>query len=395
MDEDTKSKIRTINEGLCQIQFPEYEKVSSEAPVFYNPKMELNRDISILVIQRFQKDLNSEINIGDVFGGSGIRGIRYKKEIDNVGSVAVNDISPLAGEFTKENAIKNSISIEENNFEIHQDEANNFLRKNRGRFDVVDIDPFGTPSFFIDSVAASIKRNSLLCVTATDTSALCGTYKAPCIRKYNAKPYKSEYCHENGIRILAGFIALTFAKYKKYIEIKLSHSTEHYMRIYMIIKKGSKATDESLKNVINPFKIILTGGTIAFGLFVFIFYLIKYINSYKSYVDGDAFGYDFDSDSMVIFVLGFFLAIMGVNNLVKYFKDRFSYVSYSAALSGILLVSMIYDIARLIRMYVKGKDPTLYWIWFVIGLLSLGGALTFFIISFIKRKKEKQLGSNI
>ena len=240
MDEDTKSKIRTINEGLCQIQFPEYEKVSSEAPVFYNPKMELNRDISILVIQRFQKDLNSEINIGDVFGGSGIRGIRYKKEIDNVGSVAVNDISPLAGEFTKENAIKNSISIEENNFEIHQDEANNFLRKNRGRFDVVDIDPFGTPSFFIDSVAASIKRNSLLCVTATDTSALCGTYKAPCIRKYNAKPYKSEYCHENGIRILAGFIALTFAKYKKYIEIKLSHSTEHYMRIYMIIKKGSK-----------------------------------------------------------------------------------------------------------------------------------------------------------
>ena len=99
MDEDTKSKIRTINEGLCQIQFPEYEKVSSEAPVFYNPKMELNRDISILVIQRFQKDLNSEINIGDVFGGSGIRGIRYKKEIDNVGSVAVNDISPLAGEF--------------------------------------------------------------------------------------------------------------------------------------------------------------------------------------------------------------------------------------------------------------------------------------------------------
>ena len=249
MDEDTKSKIRTINEGLCQIQFPEYEKVSSEAPVFYNPKMELNRDISILVIQRFQKDLNSEINIGDVFGGSGIRGIRYKKEIDNVGSVAVNDISPLAGEFTKENAIKNSISIEENNFEIHQDEANNFLRKNRGRFDVVDIDPFGTPSFFIDSVAASIKRNSLLCVTATDTSALCGTYKAPCIRKYNAKPYKSEYCHENGIRILAGFIALTFAKYKKYIEIKLSHSTEHYMRIYMIIKKGSKATDESLKNM--------------------------------------------------------------------------------------------------------------------------------------------------
>ncbi len=249
MDEDNSSKIRTVTEGLCEIQFPEYEKVSSEAPVFYNPKMELNRDISILAIQAFEKKVDNPINIGDVFGGSGIRGIRYKKEIDNIGNVAVNDISPLAGEFTKENALNNNITICEDNFEIHQDEANNFLRKNRGRFDVVDIDPFGTPSFFIDSVAASIKRNSLLCVTATDTSALCGTYKAPCIRKYNAKPYKSEYCHENGIRILAGFVALTFAKYKKYVEIKLSHSTEHYMRIYMIVKKGSKASDESLKQI--------------------------------------------------------------------------------------------------------------------------------------------------
>ena len=57
------------------------------------------------------------------------------------------------------------------------------------------------------------------------------------------------YCHENGIRILAGFVALTLAKYKKYIEIKLSHSTEHYMRLYIEVKKGSKKSDESLKNI--------------------------------------------------------------------------------------------------------------------------------------------------
>lgn len=244
-----KENLKTVKEGLTEVKFPEFDKVSSDAPVFYNPKMELNRDISILAIQTFQKELSQRINVADVFGGSGIRGIRYKKEIDNIGNVAVNDINPLANEFTKINALHNNIDIKEDNFEIFSHEANNFLRMTRGEFDVVDIDPFGTPSFFVDSVAASIKRNSLLCLTATDTSALCGTYKAPCIRKYNAKPYKSEYCHENGIRILAGFTALTFAKYKKYIDIKLSHSTEHYMRIYMEIKKGSKATDESLENI--------------------------------------------------------------------------------------------------------------------------------------------------
>ena len=40
-------KLKTIEEGTTKIEFPEYEKVSSDAPVFYNPHMELNRDISM------------------------------------------------------------------------------------------------------------------------------------------------------------------------------------------------------------------------------------------------------------------------------------------------------------------------------------------------------------
>ena len=236
--------MEVIKEGLVEIHVPKFEKVSASAPVFYNSRMELNRDISILALQTFQEEIRREVNICDVFGGSGIRAIRYKKEINGVGKVFVNDISSLAVEQSRSNAIANNVDIE-----IHQKEANIFLRENRGVFDVIDIDPFGTPSYFIDSASYSLKKDSLLCVTATDTSALCGTYKEPCIRKYNAKPYKSEYCHETGIRILAGFVALTLAKYKKYIEdIKLSHSSEHYMRLYIKINKASAATDESLAN---------------------------------------------------------------------------------------------------------------------------------------------------
>lgn len=171
-----------------------------------------------------------------MFGGSGIRGIRYKNEINGVGNVAINDISELANEYEQHNIKLNGLD----NIDVFQHDASMFLRMKRGEFDVIDIDPFGTPSPFLDSVGYCARRNSLLCVTATDTSALCGTYKEPCIRKYNAKPYKSEYCHENGIRILAGFVALTLAKYSKCIEIQMSHSTEHYMRLYIKIKKGSK-----------------------------------------------------------------------------------------------------------------------------------------------------------
>ena len=237
--------IKTVKEGLTKIQFPEFDKISSEAPVFYNPHMELNRDISILALQTFQKQENRDINICDLFGGSGIRGVRYKNEINGVDQVFINDISETANEYERHNVKLNNL----NDIEIFQHDASMFLRMHRGEFDVIDIDPFGTPSPFLDSAGYCLRRNSLLCVTATDTSALCGTYKEPCIRKYNSKPYKSEYCHETGIRILAGFVALTLAKYSKSIEVKLSHSTEHYMRLYIEIKKGSKKSDECLKNI--------------------------------------------------------------------------------------------------------------------------------------------------
>ena len=241
--EEYKTKI--IEEGLTKIEFPEFDKVSSDAPVFYNPHMELNRDLSILAIQTFQKEQDRELNICDLFGGSGIRGIRYKNEIDGVGEVFINDISEVANHYERHNIELNNLS----DIEVHQHDASMFLRMKRGEFDVIDIDPFGTPSPFLDSAGYCSRRDSLLCVTATDTSALCGTYKEPCIRKYNAKPYKSEYCHETGIRILAGFVALTLSKYAKCIEVKMSHSTEHNMRLYIEVKKGSKRTDETLKNI--------------------------------------------------------------------------------------------------------------------------------------------------
>lgn len=237
--------IKTIKEGLVEIKTPEFHKISSKAPVFYNPVMELNRDLSILAIKAYLGDSMRQINICDAFGGSGIRGIRYSKEIPEVENVAISDINPVAVQFTEENIELNGL----NNVNVFREDANIFLRKCRGKFDIVDIDPFGTPSPFIESAGISLKSGGMLCVTATDTSALCGTYKEPCIRKYSSMPLKTEYCHEIGIRILTGFISRTLAKYKKCIQVKFAHSSEHYMRIYALVHKGAKITDESLKNI--------------------------------------------------------------------------------------------------------------------------------------------------
>jgi tRNA (guanine26-N2/guanine27-N2)-dimethyltransferase len=236
---------KIINEGKVSIIVPEFDKISSKAPVFYNPVMELNRDLSVAAISVFRDELGQDISVCDTFGGTGIRGIRYAKEIEGVENSVINDLNPMAVEFAKKNIELNHLD----NVSVFMEDANLILRRCKGKYDVIDLDPFGTPSPFVDSAAYSLRAGGMICVTATDTSALCGTYKEPCIRKYSAVPLKTEYCHENGLRILAGFVARTFSKYKKYIEVKFSHSTEHYMRIYATVGKGAANTDESLRSL--------------------------------------------------------------------------------------------------------------------------------------------------
>ena len=152
-------------------------------------------------------------------------------------------------------------------------------------------------------------------------------------------------------------------------------------------------SDEKLKNVINPTKIILCAAAMAVGAFVFVFFLIRYINSYTLKDYGNMVKVSFDKDSMVIFVLGLFLLVMGGYNLYKYFKYKFSYFTYSASFTGILVVNFIYAVYRLIEAYVEKGDPTIYWIWFAIGLVLLGGSIAFLVVSLINRQKAKRLES--
>lgn len=234
-----------IEEGLVKIEVPDFEKVSAKAPVFYNPVMELNRDISVVVLNQYRKSIDHDVIIFDAFGGTGIRGARYSKEIPGVERVLVGDVNPLAVEIARSNMELNNIT----NVDVEQNDANILLQSNKGLFDIIDIDPFGTPSMFTQSTAINIRPGGLICISATDTSALCGTYHDPCLRKYGAEPQKTEYCHENGIRILLAFIARNLAVNQKYMHVLFSHSTEHYMRIYATVKRGGKKTNESLENI--------------------------------------------------------------------------------------------------------------------------------------------------
>lgn len=107
------------------------------------------------------------------------------------------------------------------------------------------------------------------------------------------------------------------------------------------------------------------------GLFAFIYFLIKYILSFGDYQDGSAYGYDFDPDSMLIFVLGFMIFVLGINTLFATIKKNHNINTSFITLTSLLSASWIYSIARLIKMYQKEKDPTTYWIWFSVGLFTI------------------------
>jgi len=216
-----------------------------DASVFYNPEGELNRDLSISALQTFQKEFKSKITVCDALAATGIRGLRYAKEVSGIRRVILNDKNPLAIKLIKknikENKLKNCLSSKE--------EANLLLRKNV--FVAIDLDPFGSPNIYMDSAARSIYHKGFLAVTATDQAALAGTYPDACLRKYGIKTIKTEFYNELGIRILISFIILTMSRYDRAFIPLLSFSDKHYYRVFGRIEHAGK-----ISNLLKQFKYV-------------------------------------------------------------------------------------------------------------------------------------------
>ena len=96
---------------------------------------------------------------------------------------------------------------------------NEELRRPEQRFHVIDLDPYGSPTPFLDSAVQVFELNhsnifvstclfqavaegGLLCVTATDMAVLAGNSPETCHAKYGAVSLKTKSCHEFALRIL-------------------------------------------------------------------------------------------------------------------------------------------------------------------------------------------------
>jgi tRNA (guanine26-N2/guanine27-N2)-dimethyltransferase len=202
----------------------------SSSPVFFNPRMALSRDATILLLRGI-----SPGSYLDAMGATGARGIRVARECGL--PVTINDRDLLAVEVIRRNAAHAGVPAEITRCDV------NLLLSSR-RFDAVDIDPFGTPAPFVDAAARSARR--YLFVTATDTAPLCGAHGRAGARRYFAHPVNNEYHGETGLRILLGFVVRELVKYDRGLEPLLSFTREHAVRLHLKIRPGARAADETL-----------------------------------------------------------------------------------------------------------------------------------------------------
>ncbi len=237
-----------IKEATISIQAPVEEKISKDLPVFYNPVMKTNRDISILLLESID---NQDMQICDPMAGTGIRAIRFLKELpkSKIKSLVINDSDKQAVDLITKNINDNYQGLQEQagtEIIITNMDANIMMMQSTG-FDYIDIDPFGTPNRFLDSAAKRLARNGILAVTATDTSALAGTFPKACKRKYWAVPDHTATMHESGLRILIRKCQLVAAQYDKALIPIYSYSKDHYMRIFFRCQKGKSHVDDIIK----------------------------------------------------------------------------------------------------------------------------------------------------
>jgi tRNA (guanine26-N2/guanine27-N2)-dimethyltransferase len=225
---------RIIQEWISKIRIPE--------GIFYNPVQEFNRDLSVVVIREFckiYKSKNDKVVILDALTASGFRAIRYAQQINNMTKIIAKDMDPHAEHAIRENILFNNIP--DGLIHINISDAKAFMYNQssiQSYMDIIDLDPYGSASPFIDAAVQSISDGGLLCVTSTDMAVLAGVHPDTCYAKYGSIPIHTDYGQEMAIRILLSTIDKSANRYQRYIEPLLCLRIDFYVRLFVRVYKS-------------------------------------------------------------------------------------------------------------------------------------------------------------
>ncbi|KAK3136242.1 hypothetical protein QOZ80_5BG0430260 [Eleusine coracana subsp. coracana] len=255
---DTGSIPATIREGRAEIFTDEFNSV------FYNKAQVNNRDISIAVLRSFVSKRREEYatrltkggrkdnaltertkykapRVLEALAASGLRAIRYALEVDGIGEVVAIDNSEVAIEACKKNIYHNS-SLVSSKVVPHLADARVYMLNHPKEFDVVDLDPYGSPAAFLDSAVQCVADGGILMCSATDMAVLAGGNAEVCFSKYGSYPLRGKHCHEMAMRILLACIESHAIRHKRYIVPIISVHMDFYIRVFVQVFTLSPAT---------------------------------------------------------------------------------------------------------------------------------------------------------
>ncbi|KAI2781890.1 TRM-domain-containing protein [Daldinia loculata] len=200
-----------------------------------------------------------KFTILDALSATGLRALRYAQELPFVTSVTANDLSPSAVKAIKQNAEHNGVESKVNatsgdarahmysllTYEVVEEKGKNKKSGNKpnkpnNKYNVIDLDPYGTAATFFDAALNAVRDDGgLLCVTCTDSGVFASHgYPEKTFALYGGIPAKGWHSHEVGLRLILHGLASTAARYGLAIEPLLSLSIDYYIRIFVKVRKS-------------------------------------------------------------------------------------------------------------------------------------------------------------
>ena len=190
----------------------------------------------------------------DALSATGLRALRYAREIPFATKIIANDMSKEAVESIELNVEHNDLKdvvfphVGDARSFMYSKVGNELLRSDPNyvhRFDVIDLDPYGTAVPFFDAAFQALADGGLLCVTCTDAGVFASVgYSEKTYDLYGGMPLKGAHSHEGGLRLILHSLASSAAKYGIAIEPLLSLSIDFYARVFIRVHR--KQTDVKL-----------------------------------------------------------------------------------------------------------------------------------------------------
>ena len=248
--------VEIVSEGSVKLIVPRMEEYRRRdgvyepawAPVFYNPRMALNRDISVLFLLAYSELRGlDKLVVFEPLTGSGVRAVRYA--VETGAYVYATDISPAAARLAALNVRINHVDELVRIEVADANEAMYRLARRGIRPTLIDIDPFGSPVPFLDAAIESLGVGGVLAITATDAAPLSGTHLHALRRRYDVTPGRTAWEKEQAVRILAGYIIRRAAVHEYGARILLAYYSDYYVRVYAELRRGARRADEALKQL--------------------------------------------------------------------------------------------------------------------------------------------------